>query len=467
MNMSNEIWAFSLNIAYLLSAVLFFICLKLLASPKTARLGNFLGALGMMVAAVTALFEGGSSNLIFVFIAVVLGSIFGIIFAYKVKMTAMPQMVAVFNGLGGLASVLVSLAESFRYALLWQNNSEPIVIVSTWFGLVVGAITFTGSMIAFLKLQELLSSRPLLVSGQRLVTTLISLITVGMLLWMIYSPNDMRATISLIALASLLGLLLVLPIGGADMPVVISLLNSYSGLAAMAAGFVVKSNILIIAGALVGASGIILTRLMCKAMNRSLFNVVFGAFGGQHVQMGKENDQPKREFMPLDAAMLLKNANKVIVVPGYGLAVSQAQRTLRELSDELKNAGVKVAYAIHPVAGRMPGHMNVLLAEADIPYNDLFDLDEINAEFETADVAMIIGANDVVNPDAREDKQSPLYGMPILNADKARSVIVFKRGKGRGFAGVENPLFSLNNAGIVFGDAKQSLFKVNNALKEL
>lgn len=467
MNMSNEIWAFSLNIAYLLSAVLFFICLKLLASPKTARLGNFLGALGMMVAAVTALFEGGSSNLIFVFIAVVLGSIFGIIFAYKVKMTAMPQMVAVFNGLGGLASVLVSLAESFRYALLWQNNSEPIVIVSTWFGLVVGAITFTGSMIAFLKLQELLSSRPLLVSGQRLVTALISLITVGMLLWMIYSPNDMRATISLIALASLLGVLLVLPIGGADMPVVISLLNSYSGLAAMAAGFVVKSNILIIAGALVGASGIILTRLMCKAMNRSLFNVVFGAFGGQHVQMGKENDQPKREFMPLDAAMLLKNANKVIVVPGYGLAVSQAQRTLRELSDELKNAGVKVAYAIHPVAGRMPGHMNVLLAEADIPYNDLFDLDEINAEFETADVAMIIGANDVVNPDAREDKQSPLYGMPILNADKARSIIVFKRGKGRGFAGVENPLFSLNNAGIVFGDAKQSLFKVNNALKEL
>jgi len=322
-------------------------------------------------------------------------------------------------------------------------------------------------MAAFFKLQEWIPTRPLLVKGQRLVTLLLSVATLAMLLLILDDPGDVKIFIALALITSVLGILLVLPIGGADMPVVISLLNSYSGLAALAAGFVIKSNILIISGALVGASGIILTRLMCQAMNRSLANVVFGAFGGVDIVLSQGEEKPIKEFSPMDTAMMLNNASKVIIVPGYGLAVSQAQRNLRELADELKTMGIAVSYAIHPVAGRMPGHMNVLLAEADVPYQELYDLDEINSEFETADVVIVIGANDVVNPAARNDKSSPLYGMPILNADKAKSVIVMKRGRGRGFAGVENPLFTLDNAHVVFGDAKSSLVKVITAIKSL
>jgi H+-translocating NAD(P) transhydrogenase subunit beta len=316
-------------------------------------------------------------------------------------------------------------------------------------------------------LQEWIPTRPLLAKGQRIVTVLLCLATLSLLLFIMDDPNDLRAFVALTIITSILGVLLVLPIGGADMPVVISLLNSYSGLAALAAGFVVKSNILIIAGALVGASGIILTRLMCQAMNRSLANVVFGAFGGVDIVSTQGEEKPIKEFSPMDAAIILNNATKVIIVPGYGLAVSQAQRNLRELADELKAMGVAISYAIHPVAGRMPGHMNVLLAEADVPYQELYDLDDINSEFETADAVVVIGANDVVNPAARSDKSSPLYGMPILNADKARSVIVMKRGRGRGFAGVENPLFTMDNAHVVFGDAKASLVKVLSSLKTL
>ncbi len=457
--------SFIFEMLFLLAASGFFICLRLLSSPKTARLGNLIGAMAMALAVVATFIMEKPTNLFPIFLMIALGSIVGIISAKKVEMTAMPQMVAIFNGFGGLASVFVSLSEVLRF-FHDQSQSSALFSVTSWFSVSVGAITFTGSVVAFLKLQELLPTRPILVKGQRLITILLALMTLVSVYFLVKDPLDVSMFIGLSIVSSILGILLVIPIGGADMPVVISLLNSYSGLAALAAGFVVNSNILIISGALVGASGVILTRLMCQAMNRSLSNVVFGAFGGV-VQTSAGEEKPMREFLPLDAAMLLNNASKVIIVPGYGLAVSQAQRNIHELSETLKSNGVHVSYAIHPVAGRMPGHMNVLLAEADVPYDELFDLDEINGEFETADVAVIIGANDVVNPAARNDKSSPLYGMPILNADKARSIIVLKRGKGRGFAGVENPLFTLDNAGVVYGDAKQSLIKVLAAVKEI
>lgn len=459
--------SFFFEMVFLLSASGFVVCLKMLASPRSARLGNLIGAIAMAVAVLGTLVAEKPAIILPMLLAMVLGSIVGIISAHKVKMTAMPQMVAAFNGVGGLASVLVAIAEGLRFYHDPGSHASVLFSVTSWFSVAVGAVTFTGSMIAFLKLQELMPSRPILVRGQRFVTAALFFITMMAVYFLVIDPADMVVFTWLAIVAGILGVLLVIPIGGADMPVVISLLNSYSGLAALAAGFVVNSNVLIISGALVGASGIILTRLMCHAMNRSLINVVFGAFGGVEIASNSGDDKPMKEFSPIDAAILLANASKVIMVPGYGLAVSQAQANLRELADELKHGGINVSYAIHPVAGRMPGHMNVLLAEADVPYQELFDLDQINSEFELADVAVIVGANDVVNPAARTDKSSPLYGMPILNADKAKSVIVLKRGRGRGFAGVENPLFTMDNVGVVFGDAKQSLIKVVQAVKGL
>jgi NAD(P) transhydrogenase subunit beta len=459
--------SFIYDMVFLVSATGFFVSLKLLASPKTARLGNIIGALAMLVATVATYILARPEALLLIFLAMGLGGVVGWISAQKVKMTAMPQMVALLNGFGGLASVLVALAEVLHLRHDAPSSIHGLIGFSSWFSVAVGAITFTGSMVAYLKLQELMPTRPILWSFQRLLTIMLSVVTLGTLYIAMYDPTNATVFYASFILAGVLGVLLVIPIGGADMPVVISLLNSYSGLAAMAAGFVVKSNILIIAGALVGASGVILTRLMCQAMNRSLFNVVFGAFGRLSKHTAQAEEKPMKEYSFLDAAMTLNNASRVIVVPGYGLAVSQAQRSLRELADELKARQVFVAYAVHPVAGRMPGHMNVLLAEADIPYNELFDLEDINADFPSADVAIIIGANDVVNPDARHDKQSPLYGMPILNADQAKTVLVFKRGRGKGFAGVENPLFTADNSYVIFGDAKHSLVKVISALKDL
>lgn len=458
---------FLFEMIFLLAASGFVVCLKMLASPKTARLGNLIGAIAMALAVVATFIAEKPVSILPMLVAMALGSVVGVVSAQKVKMTAMPQMVALFNGVGGLASVAVAIAEGLRFLHDTTTKASALFSVTSWFSVAVGAITFTGSMIAFLKLQELMPTRPILVMGQRLVTLLLFLVTMAAVVLLINNPTDMVTFTWLALVAGALGVLLVIPIGGADMPVVISLLNSYSGLAAMAAGFVVNSNVLIISGALVGASGVILTRLMCTAMNRSLINVVFGAFGGVEIGLSSGDEKPMKEFSPMDAAMLLSNASKVIMVPGYGLAVSQAQANLRELADELKLSGINISYAIHPVAGRMPGHMNVLLAEADVPYQELYDLDQINSEFELADVAVIVGANDVVNPLARTDKTSPLYGMPILNADKAKSVIVLKRGRGRGFAGVENPLFTMDNAGVVFGDAKQTLIKVLQALKGL
>jgi NAD(P) transhydrogenase subunit beta len=461
-------WAeFIEQIVFLLASCGFFICLKFLSSPKSARKGNFIGIISMVLAVGCTLVVENPPMIVPILSIMAVASVVGFFAAKKVELTAMPQMVAIFNGLGGTASVLVAYSEVWRFFSGQNLEMSAFFAVTSWFSVVVGAITFTGSIIAFLKLQGLLTSRPILVSGQRLVTILLFAVTLAAVYFIIQSPKDITIFTAVGVIAAILGVLLVIPIGGADMPVVISLLNSYSGIAALSAGFVVGSKILIIGGALVGAAGIILTRLMCLAMNRSLSNVVFGAFGGVEIGTSKADEKPMKELSPMDAAMLLNNANHVIIVPGYGLAVSQAQRNLREICDVLKDRGIKVTYGIHPVAGRMPGHMNVLLAEADVPYEELADLDEVNGEFETADVALIIGANDVVNPAARNDKNSPLYGMPILNADKSKSVIVMKRGRGRGFAGVENPLFTIDKSGVVFGDAKKSLTNVLLSINDL
>lgn len=466
-NAEPSLLSFIFNQLYLVCAIGFFVSLKFLASPTKARLGNILGAGAMGLATLLTMIEHPPTDYVGVLLSIVVGSVIGVVFAKKVQMTAMPQLVAIFNGFGGLASVLVALAEMFKYIFGNAGNFSEFFLVTSWMSVVIGAITFTGSVIAYLKLQELIPTKPLMMPGQKFITAAFTLAVFMGAYAVIAAPDALLIWLLVTVVAFFLGVLLVIPIGGADMPVVISLLNSYSGLAAMAAGFVVNSPLLIIAGALVGASGIILTRLMCQAMNRSLTNVVFGAFGNALVQTQTGDDKPLKEFQPIDVALQLKNANQVVIVPGYGLAVSEAQRNLRELVDLIKTFGVKVSYAIHPVAGRMPGHMNVLLAEADVPYEELFDLDSINSEFESTDVVIVVGANDVVNPSARTDKTSPLFGMPILNADKARSVIILKRGRGRGFSGVENPLFTLDNAHVLFGDAKASIVKVINAFKEL
>jgi NAD(P) transhydrogenase subunit beta len=406
-----------------------------------------------------------------ILIAIAIGGGVGLVAARKVQMTEMPQMVAIFNGFGGAASVLVAAAEFQHYVFDADKMAPVLFTISGGLSVIIGAITVTGSFLAFAKLQDLMTTSPITYPGQQIVNGGAA-IAMFVLLFMLLGEGQSENVMffwGMTALAAILGVTLVLPIGGADMPVVISLLNSYSGIAAAAAGFVVGSNALIISGSLVGAAGIILTRQMCQAMNRSLGNVIFGAFGaavsGPAAEEGEQ--KPWTEFQPLDAAMLLTNANNVIVVPGYGLAVSQAQQNVREVADMLHEQGVTVKYAIHPVAGRMPGHMNVLLAEANVPYEMLFDLDDINSEFENAEVAVVIGANDVVNPSAREDKDSPLYGMPVLNADKAQTCIVLKRGRGRGFSGVENPLFSADKTGLCYGDAKKTLTAIANEIKSL
>ncbi|MEM7494652.1 MAG: NAD(P)(+) transhydrogenase (Re/Si-specific) subunit beta [Myxococcota bacterium] len=470
-------WASVLHGALLVAGVGFVLCLKLLASPRTARQGNAIGALAMLLAcgATLAQAQPDVGAIRAMLVAAAAGAVVGVITGRRVHMTAMPQLVAVFNGLGGAASVFVAGGELVRWgghaggALQLNPIGEigPALALSAWAGAWVGGLTFSGSLIAFGKLQGLLSSQPVCIPKGRIAVCLTLLLLLGAGGAMVIAPKSLLLFGIVVVIAEILGILLTLPIGGADMPVVISLLNAYSGLAALACGFVVNSPLLILSGSLVGASGIILTRLMCQAMNRSLANVVFGAFGAATQQTSGQDGKEMKEFSPLDTAMLLRNAERVIVVPGYGLAVSQGQRAVREIADVLKQQGTQVVYAVHPVAGRMPGHMNVLLAEADVPYDDLLDLEAVNPEFLHTDVTLIVGANDVVNPAARDDPSSPLAGMPILHADKSRAVIVFKRGKGRGFAGVENPLFTADNAHVVFGDAKQSLTAVASHLKQL
>ncbi len=457
------------KLLYLAAAVLFILGLKRLSSPATARGGNAMASFGMLIAIVATLIFGQILSFTGIIIAMIVGSLVGAIAAKTVKMTQMPQMVALLNGFGGGASALVASAEFLR--LTSTGQAIPLnTAISIQLGVLIGAVTFSGSLIAFGKLQELVTGRAVTYPLQKTFNALMFLGTLALMVLLIVSPGQTTAFYVLVGVALLLGVLSVIGIGGADMPVIISLLNSYSGIAAAMTGFVINNHGLIIAGALVGASGLILTKIMCKAMNRSLANVLFGAFGATPQAIGPAGDagdRTVREVSADDAATMLAYARSVIVVPGYGLAVAQAQHEVREMADLIERRGGTVKYAIHPVAGRMPGHMNVLLAEANVPYDQLKDLDTINPEFERCDVALVIGANDVVNPDARSNPASPLYGMPILDVDKARHVIVMKRSLNPGFAGVDNPLFYLENTSMFFGSAKDSVAKLVAGIKEV
>ncbi|MBC8323844.1 MAG: NAD(P)(+) transhydrogenase (Re/Si-specific) subunit beta [Candidatus Marinimicrobia bacterium] len=452
------------NIAYVLAAVLFILGIKRLSSPKTARSGNTIASVGMLIAIVATLVSYDLLDFQTIAIGMIIGAIIGAFFAIKVEMTQMPQMVAIFNGFGGGASALVAAAEYFNPANPSTFNSATIAI-----SVFVGTLTFTGSFIAFGKLQGFVSGKPIVFPGQKILNALIAISIVFLGVYTVSMGADADPYFyGLVALAALIGITLTIPIGGADMPVVISLLNSYSGVAASATGFVLMNNGLIISGALVGASGLILTNIMCKGMNRSLANVIFGAVG--LVQEASSSDGKQIQVKSAsteEVAMILEAAEKIIVVPGYGLAVAQAQHAIREVADFLENMGKKVLYAIHPVAGRMPGHMNVLLAEANVPYEQLLDLDQVNPEFEDCDVAIVLGANDVVNPAARHDTGSPIYGMPILDVDKSKTVLVNKRTMNPGFAGIQNELFGFDNTLMVFGDAKAMLTDLHKDLKEL
>lgn len=452
---------------YVIAAVLFILGLKKLSHPKTARTGNFIAGVGMLIAIVATLVAYSGIDWKLIAIGMIIGSLIGAIFAIKVKMTAMPQMVAILNGFGGGASALVAAAEF--YMKVSPTEPSTFLLSTIAISVFVGTLTFTGSFIAFGKLQGFISGQPIVFTGQKALNAIFAIGLIACSVGMVIVPADMYMYfIGVVVLAALLGVTLVIPIGGADMPVVISLLNSYSGIAATATGFVLLNNGLIISGSLVGASGIILTNIMCKGMNRSLANVVFGAVGlQQEGAAGTQKQMNIKSYSTEEAAMILDAAEKIIVVPGYGLAVAQAQHAIREVADYLQSKGKKVLYGIHPVAGRMPGHMNVLLAEANIPYEQLLDLDQINSEFEDCDVAIILGANDVVNPAARHDKSSPIYGMPIIDVDKAKTVLINKRTMNPGFAGIANELFGYDNSIMVFGDAKQMLQQLLKDLKDL
>ncbi len=453
---------------YVLAAVLFIIGLKKLSHPKTARNGNIIASVGMLIAIVVTLVAFDVLDYKLIAVGMIIGAIIGSTFAIKVKMTGMPQMVAIFNGFGGGASALVAAAEF--YTKVGHGEQTTFLLSTIALSVLVGTLTFTGSFIAFGKLQGFISGQPIVFKGQKVLNALIAIALITCSVMMVNNPEQMMTYfLAIVVLAALLGITIVIPIGGADMPVVISLLNSYSGIAAAATGFVLLNNGLIISGALVGASGLILTNIMCKGMNRSLANVIFGAVG--LTQESASGDAAKqlniKSYSTEEAAMIFDAADKIIIVPGYGLAVAQAQHAAREVADYLESKGKTVLYAIHPVAGRMPGHMNVLLAEANVPYEQLKDLDQINPEFETCDVALVLGANDVVNPAARHDKSSPIYGMPILDVDKSRTVIINKRTMNPGFAGIQNELFGFDNTIMVFGDAKQMLTDLLKDLKEL
>ncbi len=455
------------NAAYIVAAVLFIVGLKQLGSPATARNGNRLSALAMLVAVVATIVGNDIASWEWILGGVIVGSGIGAISARRVQMTSMPQLVAVFNGFGGAASAVVAAAELIRLIDANEEIAENVSI-TIMASVIVGGVTLTGSFIAYGKLQGLVPTRPLLLPIRNVINVGLLITMIASTVWLVADPSITPFLIAA-GTALALGILVVIPIGGADMPVVIALLNSYSGIAGAATGFVLDNNILIIAGSLVGASGLILTRIMTKAMNRSLANVMLGGFGVEDGAgaSGGDDDRPVRSIQPDDAATILGYSQSVIFVPGYGLAVAQAQHQVRELADLLKDRGIRVSYAIHPVAGRMPGHMNVLLAEANVPYDELRDLDQINSEFQRTDVAVVIGANDVTNPSARTDKSSPIYGMPILNVDQAQSVIVMKRSMSSGFAGVQNELFFLDRTMMLFGDAKDSVEKITSEVKDL
>lgn len=460
----------AIELTYLVAASLFIVGLKQLGSPATARRGNIIAAVGMLAAVIATLLNQSVLNYQMILVGVIVGSLIGAIAAQKVAMTAMPQMVGLLNGLGGAASALVAVGEFWR--LLGTAGPVPLdVTITMIFGVLIGGVTLTGSLLAFAKLQGLVRGTPIVFPLQQFFN---AALLIGFLAgggYLLFSPESPTVFLALVGLSLVLGVTFVLPIGGADMPVVVSLLNSCSGLAASAAGFVLMNNMLIIAGALVGASGLILTQIMCKAMNRSLASVLFSAFGSAGASGGAtgeaQGDKVVRSIGAEEGAMMLGYARSVVIVPGYGMAVAQAQHSIRELVDQLERLGVGVKYAIHPVAGRMPGHMNVLLAEANVPYTQLADMDDINPEFNRTDVALVIGANDVVNPAARDNSGSPIYGMPILEVDKAQHTIVIKRGMSTGFAGIDNELFYKDKTMMMFGSAKTVVEQLVSEVKQL
>ncbi|MDX5340721.1 MAG: NAD(P)(+) transhydrogenase (Re/Si-specific) subunit beta [Cyclobacteriaceae bacterium] len=456
------------QIAYLISSILFVMGIKFLSKTKDARKGNFLSAIGMLIAVVATLITLDILSFVEMFACMLIGGAIGLYYSKKVEMTQIPEMVALFNGFGGMASLAVALSDHFLKTEVLQVEIDTVNSISIIASVLIGGVTFTGSIVAWLKLNGKVSGQPITFSGQHLLNLalLLTFLAVGVMTYM-FQIEPMYITI-LVAIALLVGVLIVIPIGGADMPVVISLLNSYSGMAACATGFILNNNVLIVAGSLVGASGLILTQIMCKAMNRSLMNVLLGGFG-QTAATGAQ-DGPQiviKEVGVEEAAMLFDSASSVIVVPGYGMAVAQAQHVIRELMEQCEKRNIECRFAIHPVAGRMPGHMNVLLAEANISYDKLIEMEAINDDFSNTDLVFVVGANDVVNPAARTNPQSPIYGMPILNADKARTVIVSKRSMGKGYAGIENELFGYPNCLMLFGDAKQTITKVVGEMKEM
>ena len=460
------------SLLYLITGVLFILALRGLSSPETSRLGNLFGILGMILAITVTLLSLNIffDKLIFLFIALLIGGSVGALIAFKIPMTAMPQLVAGFHSLVGLAAVLVAVAafyspDSFNIGEFL--NIKTASMIEMGLGSSIGAITFSGSIIAFLKLQGLMSGSPVIFKGQHFINALIGLSIIFLIVYLVFQQTLFNFWI-LITLSFLIGFLLIIPIGGADMPVVISMLNSYSGWAAAGIGFTLENTALIITGALVGSSGAILSYIMCKGMNRSFLSVILGGFGATQDDKDTNKNQEKKPVKTAnaeDAAFLMKNASSVIIVPGYGMAVAQAQHALREMVDKLKHQDIKVSYAIHPVAGRMPGHMNVLLAEANVPYDEVFELEDINNDFSSSDVVYVIGANDVTNPAAKTDKSSPIFGMPILDVEKSKSVLFVKRSLSPGYAGVDNELFYKDNTLMLFGDAKKMTEEIVKSLE--
>jgi H+-translocating NAD(P) transhydrogenase subunit beta len=458
-----------LEFTYLIASILFILGLKGMSHPETARRGMIMAEFGMLMAIIGTLLHYDIVRFEWIIAGLLIGGTIGAIMSYWVPMTAMPQRTALSHAFGALAAALVGISEYLRHAHEISHMELGMVKMGAInLEVMLGSLTTTGSLVAFAKLQGLVRGTPITFKGQNIFNMSLFVLAIGLFGYLLTAPEASMAFYVMLGLSFLFGILLVLPIGAADMPVVMSLLNSYAGLAAAATGFVLSNNILIIAGTLDGFSGFILSILMCKAMNRSITNVLFGAFGsaGDSASAGTE-EGVMREVSPEDVAVQLAYARQVIFVPGYGLATAQAQHTVRELADVLEAKGVSVKYAIHPVAGRMPGHMNVLLAEANVPYSSLYELDQINSEFPSTDVAVVIGANDVVNPDARDNPNSPIAGMPILEVDRAKSVVVLKRGKGKGFSGIENPLFFKPVTGMLYGDAKSSLTKLVQAVQHV
>ncbi len=455
--------------AYLIAAVLFILALRGLSNPESARQGNMFGIAGMVIAVVTTLASPGVVSYWMIILGILIGGAAGTVIALRIQMTALPQLVAAFHSLVGMAAVFVATAALYHpeaYGIGTRGHIHTGSLIEMSLGVAIGAITFSGSVIAFLKLQGLMSGNPIIFPFQHPLNAVIGVLIVLCIIWF-SATESYTAYWAIVILSFAIGFLLIIPIGGADMPVVVSMLNSYSGWAAAGIGFTLANPALVITGALVGSSGAILSYIMCKGMNRSIFNVLLGGFGGEGAVPAAAAAAGGKSVKPgsaEDAAFIMKNAGKVIIVPGYGMAVAQAQHAVREMADKLKEEGVEVKYAIHPVAGRMPGHMNVLLAEANVPYDEVFELEEINHEFATTDVAYVIGANDITNPSARTDKASPIYGMPILDCDKSGTTLFVKRSMASGYAGVDNPLFFEDKTMMLFGDAKKMTEEIVQAL---